>query len=565
MTHRWFALTLIVLLAVAPVSTVADPGTGIDATGDDSLTPAANDLTAVNETRYGVPGMSQLVPGFAVKLTDGANLSALEDWAATSDLRAVKDTPTNDGWAVVAAPAGHIGGGFVWHGREVGSVTLPTYVSGGLADKSYVAAIEPVRTVSLPREVSSLRSESSYTKPAASTFVQYTSRGSQTFGSGGSAWQSDATETSMQTARDLTNADAVNASDGSGQTIAIVDSGCNVAGSSRGAAGEVYGNGTEGSELRLLNSSKDFIQNETVADDGIEAVSDPNGHGSWTAAASVGDGSEPYRGYAPNASLLCLRALGEDGSGSSHTIAQAIRYAGGRADIISLSLGSQVYSQEIADALRYAVQETSTTAAFVATGNSRAFGQVYLASPADTPGEGILAVGAANANTTNVSDSLPAYFSQGGPDSGSRDLSQGVTTGQTVDVVAPGMNVTVQLATSSGLLENRTLSGTSMSTPQVAAIGLLVLDANPGWTNESATFANYLRNSSQPLPHAAQAMVGHGYVDGGAWATKTASNQTQADAMTAKAEARDAGWRAYSDAQGGLVFKAWAGSTGLVP
>ncbi len=141
-------------------------------------------------------------------------------------------------------------------------------------------------------------------------------------------------------------------------------------------------------------------------------MADPNGHGTHVASTIAADynGTE-HDGYAPNATILALRALDEDGSGSSADIAQAIRYGAAQdADVISLSLGSPTYSAEIVDAVENATEQGSVVV--VAAGNSRQTTR-WLATPADAPVDGVVSVAAAN-HSTNASNAAVGYFSLAG-------------------------------------------------------------------------------------------------------------------------------------------------------
>lgn len=90
--------------------------------------------------------------------------------------------------------------------------------------------------------------------------------------------------------RTATGQDSVTGT-GSGLTIAVIDTGINT------ANGRVFGNGTDGSSSRILGASKDIIENETVAADGMDAIEDGNGHGthvaSTAAADATGTGKQP--------------------------------------------------------------------------------------------------------------------------------------------------------------------------------------------------------------------------------------------------------------------------------
>jgi subtilisin family serine protease len=91
---------------------------------------------------------------------------------------------------------------------------------------------------------------------------------------------------------------------------------------------------------------------------------DENGHGTHVAgiAAAVTDNGLGVAGMAPDAKLMPVRVLDEEGSGTLEDVADGIRYAADHdADVINLSLGElpivgqlTAFNQEIEDAVQYA-------------------------------------------------------------------------------------------------------------------------------------------------------------------------------------------------------------------
>lgn len=115
---------------------------------------------------------------------------------------------------------------------------------------------------------------------------------------------------------------------------------------------------------RVLDNGYDFVDNDDDPDDVF-------GHGCSVAgiiAANIDNGIG-IAGLAPNASILPVRVLGPNGSGSMADVAKGIVYsADNGADIINLSLGSFVGSQAEKDAIDYAVSKGVTVIA--SAGNS---------------------------------------------------------------------------------------------------------------------------------------------------------------------------------------------------
>ena len=446
---------------------------------------------------------------------------ALSSWANASESRAVVRSAGENRSVVAASPG------------EMGLTRLSGILDSGLATNSYVLSIAPNRDLTLAEPVSqsSIPTAENATAPenwqsSRPGFLQ------AEYPDNGIAYRDSTNITSTGDVRAVTGADNVSAT-GDGVTIAVVDTGYNVA------------NGTVGVQDNLHNSSKDFIDDETVEQDGYDALASTNGHGSWTESLIAADPdttttNEEFEGIAPDATLLGLRVLDEDGSGSTADIAEAIRYAEAHdADIIALSLGSQRYTLEVANAIRDACAG-NTTLVSVAAGNSRMQGNPYLASPSDTPESCVMSVAASN--TTTASNAGIASFSQVGNDPGSTDLSGGVTRGQQADIAAPGMQVNASVATADGNQQYRVLSGTSMAQPANAASAALLLDAEPSLINDSSAVRDRLTSTASRMPNAAEAEAGAGMVRADRAIANNQTEQTQAEAMNQSAERRDEFW-----------------------
>jgi len=108
---------------------------------------------------------------------------------------------------------------------------------------------------------------------------------------------------------------------GAGVTVAVVDTGVDL--------------GHPDLAAHIVSSGRDFVDNDNSAQD-------ENGHGTHVAgiAAAVTGNGIGVAGTAPDASILPVRVLDEEGSGSTDQIAAGIRYAADNgADVINLSLG----------------------------------------------------------------------------------------------------------------------------------------------------------------------------------------------------------------------------------
>src|SRR5579863_1468421 len=189
---------------------------------------------------------------------------------------------------------------------------------------------------------------------------------------------------------------------------------------------------------------------------------DDNGHGTHTAGtvAAATNNATGVAALGYPLELIVYKVLNAQGAGSDSTIASAITAAADAgASIISLSLGGPGYSQTLQSAVTYAWQHNTLLVA--AAGNSSS-SQLTLPAGANH------AVGVAATDTNNS----PAYFSN---------------FGTYIAIAAPGVNVLSTAPTypvTLGILNYAELSGTSMSTPHVAALAGLVAMTTP---NLSAT------------------------------------------------------------------------------
>lgn len=188
-----------------------------------------------------------------------------------------------------------------------------------------------------------------------------------------------------------------------------------------------------------------------------ESESDQNGHGTHVAGIA--------RGVAPDAAIYNAKVLSKAGAGTTSQIIAGINWAvENNVDIISMSFGGMFTELDgpLASAVKDAINHGVVFV--VAAGNCKTgCGGFYGVT---TPGnvKEVITVGAVD--DSNII--LP--FSSG-------DTFDGYIK---PDVVGPGKDIT------SAWLNNgeKTISGTSMSTPFVAGIAALLLEKEPGLTNE---------------------------------------------------------------------------------
>jgi serine protease len=269
------------------------------------------------------------------------------------------------------------------------------------------------------------------------------------------------------------------AATGQGVTVAVVDSGIDT------------------NHLDLINNINftdgyDFISDAALANDD-EPGPDNNPHDTGTLLhgshvsgiiAAQGNNDIGVAGVAYNATIMSLRALGVDNSGTNSDIASAILYAAGltnssgltptkKADIINLSLGSTARPLVLENAINAALAEGIIIVA--ASGNEGSTTRQYPAAF-----DGVIAVSSVNDN---------------------KILSNFSNHGAHIDVTAPGgtgVNNRLFDGFQDGILstlfanEYAEYTGTSMAAPHVAAVAALMKSINSEMTN--TTFAEALNN-----------------------------------------------------------------------
>ncbi len=218
--------------------------------------------------------------------------------------------------------------------------------------------------------------------------------------------------------------------------------------------------GSSGQEIAILDTGVDYnhtdLDSKTIRGydfvDNDYTPMDLNGHGTHvagTAAAETNNGAG-IAGMSPNTSILAVRVLDANGSGSLADIADGIRYAADYgAEVINLSLGCNCDTQTLENAVNYAWNKGSVVVA--AAGND---GVSTTFEPASY--NNVIAVGAVDRNDQKASFS---------------------NYGTWVDVTAPGVDIAATVPNNGYAY----MSGTSMASPHVA--GLAGLLAGQGRNN----------------------------------------------------------------------------------
>src|SRR6266566_2546525 len=317
--------------------------------------------------------------------------------------------------------------------------------------------------------------------------------------------------------------------DGTGIAVAVIDSGmaCHT---------DLYGTGGSGGKCRIIYS-QDFVGGGTY---------DFYGHGIHVAGIIAGSGKSTnystykrtFKGIAPNANLINLRVLDQNGQGTDSGVISAIQVAinlTGKLHIrvMNLSLGRQVFESYTLDPLCQAVEAAWKKGIVVvaAAGNygrdnsMGTEGYATITSPGNDPY--VITVGAMKTQGSPLrSNSLIASYSSKGP-----TLLDHVVK---PDIVAPGNRVVslqapsfINPATGLWTLEALpqeytqnlvaysyyqptpntwsysgdyyTLSGTSMATPVVSGAAALLVQAQPRLTAEQVK-ARLMKTAYKAFP-----------------------------------------------------------------
>lgn len=498
-------LVVVSAVGVAVQPAAAGPGTVGEGKFTDAVTSNVGwwglwspDSTVVE---YGVENH----PGWVVEYTNGS-AGDLEAWASASKSRTIRERDNDSNTMLISAPASAVGPG----GGSIFSTPL--------VEQGYVERIGVNRRVTIdPVGPTDLEPTSSWSAPKGSWLATMGGLNGK-FDADGAAWGREVNTSTLQTARERANATGLSVN-GSGVRVAVLDTGLDYKQS-------LYGDRVVAGKNVLTNESI----NTTSGDYSAVADGSSSNHGSWVATAIAGDGAGPNAtGIAPGASLIPVKVLGDDGSGTTADIAAGLEYAceEQNADVVSMSLGSELASMQIENEIRECLQDDGVSAIVVAGGNNRMTTR-YLQYPGDS--ENVITVAASDSRPINESES--AYFSAVGPDQ---------STAENPTVAAPGLKITAEVADG-----NRTLSGTSMATPIVSGVAALTLEAQPQLKGNPVELRTYLEERAAPMPQAGATEVGNGRIHAANAVQDVTPETSQDGAMSSEAEARDGGNEALS-------------------
>ncbi len=268
-------------------------------------------------------------------------------------------------------------------------------------------------------------------------------------------------------------------------------------------------------------ASYDFHNNDSNPDD-------DHGHGTHCAGIALGGtgltndpcgtGPMPFQGLAPSATLIGAKVLSSAGGGTDSNIIAGIDHcadqtaSGGRADVISMSIGTGNYSGICTHSWAVAANNAAANGvvAIAASGNENNANS--MGSPAC--GADVIAVGmtwkndypTCEDNTTNwgwgvCTDSSPQ----------TDDVGCFSNESDFLDVTAPGANIW-SASNAAGGSSITGKSGTSMSCPTVAGLAALILQVEP--TATPAQLRQYIRDGAIDMgPAGFDRAYGYGRID----------------------------------------------------
>lgn len=505
---------LAVVLALLVVgATVATPVTAASGSSSPIFGPSVSEDMGLlgwspsnDVVRYG----AGQYPGWIVEYEDG-RASDLQAWAESSDERTIRSQDTDGNAMLISAPPSDV-------------ITTSLLGSDSLRELSYVKHIGVNRKVGVdPLRPGDLKNSETWDKPSGHDFATFWGH-SGALEADGAAWKSEINRSGLDDVRQSVDVDEVTET-GAGVRYGILDTGLDY-------KDRLYGARVVAGKNTITNETLNITDPANATASDYEPVADgsDSNHGSWIATMIAGNGSRTNAtGIAPDAELVPVKVLGDDGSGSTQDIAEGLEFACAEAnvDIVHMSLGSPTPSERIEAEITECLEEEDVSAIVVAAGNSRLTYR-YLASPGDA--EGVVTVAATDTKALNNSES--AYFSNVGPDP---------QTDKNPTVGTPGMQITAEVADG-----NVTLSGTSMAAPVTSGLLGLTLEAQPSLEGQPAELRQYLQDHSEGLAEAGETEVGAGRPSAKLLVDDVEPNQTQEEARNDDSKNRDKGNRAIS-------------------
>lgn len=310
--------------------------------------------------------------------------------------------------------------------------------------------------------------------------------------------------------------------DGAGVTVAILDTGVST--------------NTDLAASRIVGW-KDLVNNRPTPYDDA-------GHGTFVAGLIAGDGTASlpldsggyatmqFRGVAPDANIVGIKVLDDEGSGLASTVISGIDWAIHHKNeygirVLNISIGAEPVGPVSMDPIAQAVEAAWRSGIVVvcAAGNEGDSGMGGVLSPGNDPY--VLTVGAADTQqTADTSDDTVAYYSSWGPTlfdetakpdvvaPGNRVVSLRVP-GSYIDTNFPANLIPVSsyapTAPAGTVTNYLMLSGTSASTPVVSGAVALMLQKDPSLTPGDVKLR--LMQTADPLAGASPYQEGAGEID----------------------------------------------------
>lgn len=217
-------------------------------------------------------------------------------------------------------------------------------------------------------------------------------------------------------------------STGEGVKIAVIDTGC---------------------DINHPDLKENLLQGKNFVEPGKDPI-DKNGHGSHVAGTIAAKNNQlGMVGVAPNAKIIPIKALGDNGSGNIDDIIKAVEWAANvKVDFITMSLGSPFPNKELENVLNYATSKGCVI--FCAAGNSGEDAEIMY--PAKY--KNVISIGAIDENLQRT---------------------EFTCSGDDLDFLAPGHNILSCVPGGYAMM-----SGTSMSNPFVVGCAALLLSNRRG-------------------------------------------------------------------------------------
>lgn len=263
------------------------------------------------------------------------------------------------------------------------------------------------------------------------------------------------------------------------------------------------------------------------ADNNLDPM-DYNGHGTHCAGTVAGNGaSGTQTGIAPNARIMALKVLTDQGSGTQVAVWEAVQFAvENGAHVLSLSLGFRVSGNPNRAMMRTVMNNLRSAGlvAFVAAGNEGTTGQIpfQVRTPGDVPPpwlhpdqpliggtSGVISIGSFDENgfVAGTSSRGPVEWNTVNPFN-DYPFNPGMGLIRP-DVVAPGVNIiSLDFSDVNGYAN---MSGTSMATPAAAGVAALMLSRNPFLLPED--ISQILEETASPLSFIKSNTSGSGVIN----------------------------------------------------